>query len=334
MTDGAARMGGRVMGDLDVGVAHPDAHASADLLTRFEEWQSIRNLSKRTITDRGYRLRELKGSLPSGDLLDADADAITAWLDKRPLRPLTPPSRAQYITAIRSFYQWAIDEGYLFEDPTRRVVKPRLPLRRPRPLTLEQVQALLTEPPTTHPAVHVWVAEGAYAGMRVAEMADLQVSEVDLSRGKVDIRGGKGDRDRTVDLHDVLRRELLRLPMPKRGLVTPKLEGLGGYVPTTVGGYISRHMRIARVEGTPHQLRHFFITEVADKADIVAAKEAAGHASITTTAGYTAPNSRRLREAVLAVGSREGDGSWASNGGCCQHCRCHEHGGGPVGPVS
>lgn len=128
----------------------------------------------------------------------------------------------------------------------------------------------------------------------------------------------------------MVREELRRLPAPAKGYVTPRQVGGGPYEPATVGGYLARHMQVVGVEGTPHQLRHFFITEVADHGDLRVAQEAARHASVSTTATYAAPNQRRLRSAVLAVGSREGDGPWASNGGCCQHCRCHEHGGGPV----
>jgi site-specific recombinase XerD len=272
------------------------------MLDLFEQYERRRNLSRRTIVDRHRRLASLQAWV-GGDLYDADHEAITAWLDGAQ-RPLTPPSRYTYISEVNAFYQWAVREGYLLTNPCDRVDKPRLPLRSPRPLSLEAVERMIAEPPTAHPAVVLWSALGAFAGLRNAEMAALQVPELDFGKGRVFVAGGKGDKDREVAMHHIVREQLRRLGVPRAGFVTPKREGVGAYRPETVGGYIARHMQICGVEGTPHQLRHFFITEVAEHGDLLVAKEAAGHASISTTAGYAAHNGRRLESAVLAVGER------------------------------
>jgi integrase len=285
------------------------AGAEMSLLERFEQWERRRNLSRRTIVARHRRLTALEAHV-GGDLFDADAEQVEAWLDSAH-RPLTPPSRYTYISEVNAFYQWAVREGYLLTNPCDRVVRPRLPLRTPRPLSMDAVHAMLAAASRRDA---VWVALGAFAGFRVSEMAHLQVPEVDFVREKLLVLGAKGNKDGVVPLHPLVAERLRMLPVPRSGLVTPRERG-GAYNPATVGMYLSRLMDRCGVDGTPHQLRHFFVTEVVEASggDLLVGKEAARHASITTTAGYAAHSRGRLDEAVRSIGE-------GARGRCCPSC--------------
>lgn len=281
-----------------------------DLIVGFEQWERRRNLSPRTMLDRRLRLRSLGDHLPTGDLLDATRDDIETWMDRC---RISPASRYTYINAVAAFYRWAVREGYLLVDPCERVARPQRPRRVPRPLTIDQVRVLLDQAPS--PRMALWVALGAYAGFRVSEMAHLQVPEVLFSRGKLVVAGGKGDKDGVVPMHDEVRRRLRGLPMPRGGYVTPK-EDRSPYRPKTVSAYVSAHMEACEVDGVPHQLRHFFVTEVAERGGIEVAREAARHASMQTTVGYAQLTRGRVDVAVLAVGSGVCGGCPVDGGEC------------------
>ncbi len=146
-------------------------------------------------------------------------------------------------------------------------------------------------------------------GLRVSELAGLDVEQVNLKRREFMVRG-KGDKPRVVFISDAAA-EWLEKYLTKRGAAmvplftrsdSPKAEPDGRdlrLTPRTIQRIVSKYARQAGLvkDVTPHTLRHSFATELLQNgADIRSVQQMLGHASITTTQVYTHVTDRGLKE--------------------------------------
>jgi len=139
-------------------------------------------------------------------------------------------------------------------------------------------------------------------GLRVSEVAALQVSDLDLGERRLHVRRGKGAKDRTLYLDQqtaaTLALWLERRPNTSRCLLPTVQTGRRGAGTSKVGGPMSaRYLRqlvarLGRQAGiekavSPHVLRHTFATlELARGVRIDQLQEDLGHADLATTAVY------------------------------------------------
>lgn len=145
-----------------------------------------------------------------------------------------------------------------------------------------------------------------YFGLRVSEVCKLQVAHLDFTRRLLFVREGKGSKDRVLPLPR-------RLIGPFRGWLAGRKSG---YVfPSPYGGRLSnravQHLikRVAADAGFqdadqprryhPHALRHVFASRLLERSgNIIAVRDALGHASVATTQIYTHANPDHLRESM------------------------------------
>lgn len=262
-----------------------------ELHANIEKWLAhLAQRNRSTETLRTYR------SIMAG--YDADPLAVTvesaqAWwdgLDHQGVR-----TRARSLSCVRSFYKWAIRFDLIVSDPTRRLDAPTLPKGAPRYVTRHQLDTLLRELPGD---LRRAVVLGAWAGLRVSEVAALDWSDIDVDLHRLHVRHGKGDKSRSVGVHSVLLDALL--PDVGGNVVT------GGGTPYTASSLqrrVNRAMKSAGVDATFHQLRHRFGTiTYGITGDPLAVAAAMGHASLETTRIYAAVSDDALdRVAAAAV---------------------------------
>lgn len=256
--------------------------ADQDLIRAFSRFQQLRNLRPRTVAARRSALR-LFCAFAGGCLLRTDHKVIEAWLDSR---PLSAKSRADYISYLHSFYEWAIREELTDTDPTVRIPRPKVNKHLPRPISEGNLSMAFGMADVRMLAM---LALAAYAGLRCCEIANLDVA--DLVWGAVPIiviREGKGDKDRIVPLGHRVQLALRAYGLPQRGPVFHRQDGLP-YAAGTISRYINRHLRSCGLQETAHQLRHRYGTRFyAESKDIMLTKEMMGHSSVATTQGYVA----------------------------------------------
>lgn len=219
----------------------------------------------------------------------------------------TSVRRAQ--SALRTYFRFLLEEGFLENDPTEGLQSPRVARPLPSVLNAADVAALLEAPRLDSP-VH-WrdraILEFLYAtGVRVSELVDLRLTDLDLEEGLCTVFG-KGSKERMVPLG---RPACLALSRYLRE-VRPTLEkGRGGgcvflnqrgspLSRTTVWKIVKAAARSAGIERkvSPHVLRHTFATHLLEGgADLVAVQELLGHADISTTQIYTHLDRKYLRD--------------------------------------
>jgi len=233
-------------------------------------------------------------------ITDADTPVILKHLISMRDAGLGARSRARHLVTIRGFYRFLVQEKILKHDPTRLIDLPKSGLKLPDVLSVEEVRLLLSTPDVKIPAGSRDTAmiELLYAaGLRVSELINLKLQDVNLEAGFVRVFG-KGSKERVVPIglfakqriDDYLKtaRPLILKNIPSRYLFVARAGK-----PMTRQGFWKLIKRYALKAGfnkkiTPHSLRHSFASHLLEGgADLRAVQLMLGHVDISTTQIYT-----------------------------------------------
>jgi len=249
-----------------------------------------------------------------------DLDGIREFLADQHQRGLSRASAGRRLAALRTFSRYLVREGVIPDDPTALVGAPRKEQTLPAHLGADEVDRLLAMPDVSTPAGrrdHA-ILELFYAsGLRLSELVDLDVTDVNLSSRIVRVRG-KGGKERLVPFNRSAA-EAMRAMMPDRAETAPgplSRRGAGGphakvryplflnlrgrrLTTRSVDRVVRRYVREAAIARgiSPHALRHTFATHLLQGgADLRAIQELLGHARISTTQRYTHLDVGRLMD--------------------------------------
>ncbi|HEX6330609.1 MAG TPA: site-specific tyrosine recombinase XerD [Actinomycetota bacterium] len=277
-----------------------------------------RGLSTHTIAAYRRDLGRYAGSLrdrgvrEGGAVKDRDVSAHIAALSASTYgdgRSYRATSVVRALSSIRAFHRFLLREGVAERDPTAGVVRPKLPRRLPRPLSVQDVTRLLAQPdPSTPQGLRDRaVLETLYgAGLRISELVGTDVDDVDLDEGSVRVFG-KGGKERDVPLgryaRDAIGAYLVRVrpqiaTRRSRSAMFLNLRG-GRLTRQGCAGILERHAAAAKLgkRVSPHVLRHSFATHLLEGgADVRVVQELLGHSSVATTQVYTLVTREHLRE--------------------------------------
>ncbi len=259
-----------------------------------------------------------------GDLLEfaarrgatrpADLDLMTlrAWLADMDRRGAARASLARRVAAVRSFTGWALRQGLIRTDPAARLSAPRARRAIPEVLKPGHVDALMAVAAIRaddNDPVHqrdVAMLELLYAtGIRVSELAGLDITDLDWSRHTARVLG-KGARERVVPFGIPAARALETWLAQGRPALDAQASGAALFLgargaridPRVVRRAVHtvlRHVPAAPDVG-PHGLRHSMATHLVEGgADLRTVQEVLGHASLGTTQIYTHVSIERLR---------------------------------------
>ncbi len=286
-----------------------------------------RNASPHTVSN--YR-REI-----AQFMVFAQAHGVTAWTGVTPAllrqwlaalhaQNYVKASVARRVSELRAFYTFLCRHDLAETNPVQAISAPRLPQRLPRPLTREEMAALLSAPVIATPQGQRDKAmlELLYAGgLRVSELLALDVGQVDLEQAQVRVLG-KGAKERMALIGRpavaALRTYLAdgRVKLLSAGAESRPLHRTDALFLNRFGQRLSVSMftrslgdyaRAAGIEHrvTPHMLRHSFATHLLDGgADLRSVQELLGHEQASTTQIYTQVSQTQLRETVLAAHPR------------------------------
>jgi integrase/recombinase XerC len=221
-----------------------------------------------------------------------------------------PATLGRKLAALRCFFRFLVREGECERDATVGIPGARRPRRLPNPLPVDDCVTLCEraaagdERRERRDRALVELLYGA--GLRVGELASLDVRDLDLQRGEVRVLG-KGRKERVVPLPAAAREALSAYLEPRRGpglLAEPLFTSLRvrGDGARRLGARDVRRILKARARGAgipdrvhPHRLRHSYATHLLDMgADLREIQELLGHASLATTEKYTAVSAERL----------------------------------------
>jgi site-specific recombinase XerD len=286
---------------------------TADLLERYLEQRGrARNLSSYTLRNYRSDLEHYLCALACWevDLLQAQRTDLRRYLAVLLGDGVANASVRRKVSTIRSFYKWLRQEDRLQNDPFFGVTGPKAARRLPDILTSEDIDRMTAAVDGREPADlrDRALLELLYAaGLRVSEVASLDVTALDVRDRSVRVQG-KGKKERIGVFGEPAAVALNRyLHLGRPGLASGKetalfLNRFGGRltvrsVQTIVRKYATKAGLPAAVH--PHLLRHSFATHLLDGgADLRVVQELLGHESPNTTQIYTHVSEAKKRETM------------------------------------
>ncbi len=220
---------------------------------------------------------------------------------------------ARKLSAIRGYIKFLIKHGELAEDPSLGLALGRIEKKLPKVLSRYDADALMTAKIRSNSADYIIYRDNSIcellygSGLRVSELANLDVDDVDLEAASVRVMG-KGQKQRIVPMNascvDALR---TYLESGRGQMIAAFGSKFGGSstalfynkVGLRIGTRDIRRVLDARsaTPVNPHALRHSFATHLLDGgADLRVIQELLGHARITSTQVYTNVSKERLLE--------------------------------------
>ena len=213
------------------------------------------------------------------------------------------------LASIRSLYRFLQNEGIITQDPTAQLHSFKNEKKLPEVLTSEEVESLLSQPDERKDKGRRDKAmlELLYAtGMRVSEMIDLKMSDVDMNIGYINC--SHGDKNRVVPVYALARKAVkdyidgTRSHFIKDGSTEDSLfVNCNGSKMTRQGFWkiIKQYAVSANIakDITPHTLRHSFATHLLENgADLKSIQEMLGHTDISSTQIYAQVVKQHLKD--------------------------------------
>ena len=237
------------------------------------------------------------------------SDDIVSYFSSR--KRISGRTQARILSALRSFFNYLILEGYITDNPGDNVDAPKTGRTLPGVLSEEEVDAIISSV-----SLSDWkglrdraLLEVLYGcGLRVSEAVGLKISEIYFKEGFVRIVG-KGNKQRLVPLGEMAS-EALQTYLQARP--EPADDRYSDYVFLNArGGVLSRISAFNMVKDralsagvtakiSPHSFRHSFATHLLmHGADLRSVQEMLGHESILTTEIYTHIDLNTWQAAIL-----------------------------------
>tara|TARA_B100000963_G_scaffold130703_1_gene114038 strand:- start:724 stop:1620 length:897 start_codon:yes stop_codon:yes gene_type:complete len=273
-----------------------------------------RGLSRNSIKSYEYDLNLFKKFIESNHISDTPVncrkETIRNYLYNN-LSNKKSRSQARSISAIRSFFNYLIFEGYIKKSPISDIELPRLEKKLPEVLTELEIEKLIKsfnikENFGQRNRAIVEVLYGT--GMRVSELVNLKLSNIFFKENIIKIIG-KGNKERFVPLGRVASNEIREyLKMRDNLIIDSKFSDIvflnrygRGLTRSMIFKIISDgYKRIGlNKKISPHTLRHSFATHLLKNgADLRTIQIILGHESITTTEIYTHLDTYHLEEVL------------------------------------
>jgi site-specific recombinase XerD len=273
----------------------------------------------------GYDLRRFQRAFPDLDIRDITIQHLRAFLQDT--ADLAPSTVARRQATLRSCFHWAYQQDLIDADPTAKFEPITVPERDPRPLTEDQVEAILAAIPAAEKRNRLLFVLLYETGMRIGEALGILISHValnDVDGGAIRVVG-KGQKERIVPLIDAPRTvRLLRELLKRLGPIGPLFRGdqkKGGHPGealdrTTVFYHFERYLAAARQRQpevfvseeapiTIHRLRHTYATlKLRDGVSLPSLRKLMGHKNLQTTLRYADSDLETIKQELVEARRR------------------------------
>ena len=265
-----------------------------------------RNLSDNTLKAYEQDVAELRRYLAAKRLptlnSPEDINGYIEWLSST--RNLSATTIKRRLACLRAMFNWQERSDKSFSSPFRNAdVRLTLPKRLPRCLSAAELRALFQAAKAARIWLRLVVTLLFTTGMRVSEVTNLQLGDVDIERRTVRVKG-KGSRERIVflatpEVSQELEQHIQR-NLNGRPSTAPLFANSTGNAisPASVRLAVRALAEKADISRriTPHMLRHSAATSLLEAGvDIRFVQRLLGHASISTTEIYTHVSDERLK---------------------------------------
>ena len=223
-------------------------------------------------------------------------------------RKLAPTSIIRKVASLRGFFKWATSSGILEKNPAATLEQPKTPQRLPKVVSVKEIDEMLHNNLT--PLEHVMMELLYSCGLRVSELVNLKLNDIDLSSKYVRCFG-KGSKERIIPIGEQAK-TVVKEYFPTRDLLIKKynlttknllIKDNGHFVTRQdVYNFIHAQGKLIHKNISPHTLRHSFATHLLENgADLRVVQELLGHSDVSTTQLYTHISKKRLKEVYFFI---------------------------------
>ncbi len=241
-------------------------------------------------------------------LSEIDITALRAWLAAQKNQGMSSRSSSRTISVVKNFFKWFSHKTGLSNDKVLSFKGPRLKMRLPRPLSIEDTKAILDS--VGKDSVKSWIAARDLAilillygcGLRISEALGLKYDCTPLSDTL--LIQGKGKKERLIPILPLARETVNNyLKLCPWGFQDndPLFKGKRGkklnarIIQSVVSE--TRMMLGLPATATPHAFRHSFATHLLSSGgDLRVIQELLGHSSLSSTQIYTGIDQTRLMD--------------------------------------
>jgi integrase/recombinase XerD len=268
-----------------------------------------KGLSRNTLDSYHRDLESFRIWLEGRALVKARREDLMRYLSDRMAKGIKSRSTARALSCLRGLYRYLLRENLITSDPTLQIDSPKLGRPLPDSLTEREVEKLLAAPDVASSIGFRdrTMLEVLYAcGLRVSELVNLRISDVNLRQGVVRVMG-KGSKERLVPLGEEAISWLQRYFLEARPDLLKKNLAEEAVFPSSHGKLMTRqtfwhrikihaeHAGIRR-KISPHTLRHAFATHLINHgADLRVVQLLLGHSDLSTTQIYTHVAQQRMK---------------------------------------
>lgn len=269
-----------------------------------------KGLSQNTIDAYRRDLENFGLSVPNDDINLVDRIIINAYVRSLRERKLAPSSIIRKVASLRGFFKWANSVGIIEKNPAATLEQPKVPQRLPKVVSLKEIEEMLHN--NLNPLQEV-IMELLYScGLRVSELVNLKINDIDLSSKYVRCFG-KGSKERIIPIGEKAKNAVKEY-LPSRDLLVKKynlntkrlliLENGRLINRQDIYNFIHSQGKLIHKNISPHTLRHSFATHLIENgADLRIVQELLGHSDVSTTQLYTHISKKRLKEVYFAINS-------------------------------
>lgn len=244
------------------------------------------------------------GSLNAQEITPEDIRNFLWYVTSEPVRwggssptarkPATISTAENYYRTLRTFFAWLEREGLISDNPVTHIKKPKGPKKVIEALKPEEVKILLDQ---FNSKTFIDVRNKLIimmfldTGMRVSELININMSDVDTTRGSILVRRGKGNKQRLVRIGSKTQKALWQYTsLYRRGDSQRLFTDAGGKpIKTNAIKLMMYHVgKKAHLEGVHcHRLRHTFaISFLRAGGDVFSLQYLLGHSTLSMTQRY------------------------------------------------
>jgi len=247
-----------------------------------------------------------------------DETAIASWSDlksadirnfiaTRHRQGLCAASLQRELSAIRSFCNFLLKQGCITGNPAQQVQAPKKPRKLPKTLDVDQLTGLLQAETTDALEIRdLAIFELFYSsGLRLSEMAALNIADIDLNDASLFVSQGKGRKSRLLPIGSKAKLALHKWLHTRQQFTVTNASALfigrqGKRLSTrSIQLRLQQWSKKKGLPGSvhPHMLRHSFASHLLETSqDLRAVQELLGHSNISTTQIYTHLDFQHLTE--------------------------------------
>ena len=241
------------------------------------------------------------------DVLDASSENIGEYLSHLEAEGRSGATVSRCLASLKNFYSYVVSTGFMETTPVANIHVDRGEKKTPQILTGKEIELLLSQPVCVDAKGYRDKAmlEVLYAtGIRVTELINLDVTDVNLELGVIKCTGVK--KSRAIPLYPAAQKALAAYLDNVRSSMVASLDeqalfvNISGVRMSRQGFWkvLKHYQSTANIqkEITPHTLRHSFAVHLLENgADIGSVQELMGHSDISSTQVYKQMINQKLK---------------------------------------